>query len=225
MDTSTYKDSLNLPEKVLFPVTIQIAVETNYEYEKTDASSPKDDNKSTKKVLFQESVDIIKVANARPPQECHQKAKETPPTDTSKGKGPERKRYSEYESFPAYPGSPQNADSPVRMPSPPRRPPSEPSEHAPSPSPPPPSNPPSRPRSLSGRVTSGLVSLFRSRSHSTPEPDPSWQPPRTGTSPYCKHAWDDPCRCMNLLRPGIDGDYCPDCWYGRCPLPRTCQYY
>jgi hypothetical protein len=44
-------------------------------------------------------------------------------------------------------------------------------------------------------------------------------PPRTGVFLWCMHAFEDPCRCRNMLPPGDRGEYCQRCWFGACPGP------
>ena len=191
MDVSSPRQVRESTEKVSFPDFVHVSHDdANSINEKTDHPCPKTTTTPPKKVSFQESVHVIPDANEKRTQEPDKKAEQEHSEDTGKGKGPEQTEYHEYESFPAYPGSPPRAEFPVCLPPLPRiSPPLK--EYTPSLSPTP-SNPPSRPRSLSGRVAaglaSGLTSLFRSRSESSPVCGPTTQPPREGTSIYCKYA-------------------------------------
>ncbi|KAK7424873.1 hypothetical protein QQX98_000148 [Neonectria punicea] len=103
---------------------------------------------------------------------------------------------------------------------------------------PPPPSPPllqeSTQSPLRKRVPPGTRSLFHSQVHpsgspanSPRTPNPAGnaphaepriprQPPRTGVHVFCKHSLQDDCRCHRPLRPGDEGDYCQECWEGRC---------
>lgn len=81
--------------------------------------------------------------------------------------------------------------------------------------PPKPSGPDESP-SLATRVRS----FFRTPSGETKtEQKHQQQPPRTGVFLWCKHAFEEPCRCRNQLPPGDRGDYCEWCLCGACPGP------
>lgn len=67
-----------------------------------------------------------------------------------------------------------------------------------------------------------LANRFRNFFRSSPDEttkDVVQPPPRTGVFLWCKHAFEDPCRCRNQLPPGDRGDYCDRCWLGACPGP------
>lgn len=82
------------------------------------------------------------------------------------------------------------------------------------------------PKSSSGpdespSLATRVRSFFRTPSNDAEEQKKKTheQPPRTGVFLWCKHAFEDPCRCRNQLPPGDRGDYCERCWLGACPGP------
>lgn len=108
---------------------------------------------------------------------------------------------------------------------------------------------PQRPRTLSGRIASSIIALFRTNSaassrrgsrrssmssnHSNSSSIDQWQTvepgsagsgrvqpterkvQRSGGHVYCKHTWDEECKCQTILTLH-QGDYCATCWEGKC---------
>lgn len=79
-------------------------------------------------------------------------------------------------------------------------------------------------RTLSGRIASlfrsSSVSSSRSNSSNRSTSRDSQQPvvrkeKRSGGHVYCKHTWDEKCKCKTILTLS-EGDYCTKCWEGRC---------
>ncbi|KAF7550260.1 hypothetical protein G7046_g8076 [Stylonectria norvegica] len=42
---------------------------------------------------------------------------------------------------------------------------------------------------------------------------------------YCKHAFEDKCRCKTPIKPSDEGDYCLRCWAGDCYGPTPDRIY
>ncbi|KAH6898715.1 hypothetical protein B0T10DRAFT_117228 [Thelonectria olida] len=71
----------------------------------------------------------------------------------------------------------------------------------------------------SSSSASGSSGYRQSPSQQTSNGTPT-QAPREGVHLFCKHAWQESCRCNTPLTPHGWGDYCDRCWRGQCPGPR-----
>ncbi|KAM0216866.1 hypothetical protein ACHAQI_002522 [Fusarium lateritium] len=79
------------------------------------------------------------------------------------------------------------------------------------------STPDTSKRSFSEQFVDGVRNLLISDSNEAEIPP---QPARTGVYLFCRHYLIEECACITPLEDGGLGDYCQECWEGRCNGPR-----